>query len=199
MANPFPTDPQPLEMSERDSREALAEALQLVEKTQTAIGRIRIQVDSLARLMLELAKINAVFETVADRLAGPGFGSEAPEVGAARRTVLAPLVKELAELARRTSEGTREIRKELRAQAVNASTTAIAVRQTENALAGLAEVLKSLLERVGERVPRATPVRSIQIETRVSASAQMTVAALARAVAAGVWTIDSPKSGGYKN
>jgi hypothetical protein len=186
-------------MSEPESREALSEALQLVEKTQVAIGKIRVQVDSLARLMLELAKINAVFETVADRLAVQGFGSGSPEAAAARRDALAPLVKELAELARQTSQGTREIRKELRAQAVNASSTAIAVRQTENALGGLAEVLKSLLEQISERAPRTVPVRSIEIETRVSGSTQMTVAALAKAVAAGVWKLEMPKTGGYKN
>lgn len=198
MANPVTTDTPPDEMSDNPSQESLAEALRLVEQTQAAVAKIRVQVDGLARLMTELAKVNAVFESVADRLAVQGLatGPAGTGTGAVERAGLLPFVNHLAELARQTSEGTREIRKELRAHAMNAATTAVAVRQTENALVGLWNVLKQLMD----RVPRPAPARAIEIETRVSGSAQLTVAALARAVAAGVWKIDMPKAGGgYKN
>ena len=197
MAKPVTTDTPPDEMSDNPSQESLAEALRLVEQTQAAVAKIRVQVDGLARLMTELAKVNAVFETVADRLAVQGLasGPAGTGTGAVERPDLLPSVNHLAELARQTSEGTREIRKELRAHALSAATTAIAVRQTENALVGLWNVLKQLMD----RAPRPVPVRAIEIETRVSGSTQLTVAALARAVAAGVWKIDMPKAGGYKN
>jgi len=174
----------------------VSSAMKLVEQTQSAVGKVRAQIDEIARLMSELARINAVFESVADRLANATFKSSIDATsGAPPYSVVLSFIEELGDLAKRSAEGTRDIRRELRNYATNSSATAVAIRQTESALQGLTGVLKQ----IEDRNMRSAPAHTIEIETRIPPTAQMTVAALAKAVAAGVWVGDLPKTGGYKN
>jgi ABC-type transporter Mla subunit MlaD len=186
-----------LTTTEAEPGKSTSEALRLAQAAEAAAAKVRARLDEISRVMADLMKINAVFESVADRLANATFRASVDATrGVAPRAVLVAFVEELADLARRTSEGTREIRKELRNYAATAGVTALALRQAETALQGLLGVL----EQMAERQARAgQPIRIIEIETRVPPSPQMTVAALAKAVAAGGWLAEPPKSGGYKN
>lgn len=183
--------------TETEPESAAARALRMAQAAQAAAGKVRTQLDEIARIMSSLVKINAVFEAVADRLANATAKASADVArGVAPRAVLASFAEELADLARRTTDGTREVRKELRTYALNFGVTGLAVRQIDSATKGLQVVL----EQIADGEARAAPaVRVIEIETRVPPTPQMTVAALARAVAAGGWMTDPPKSGGYKN
>lgn len=197
MAMPTRNGSKDFDATETDPESQTARALRLAQAAEAAAGKVRTQLDEIARIMSSLVKINAVFEAVADRLSNVTVKASADiTLGVAPRVVLVSFVEQLADLARRTSDGTREIRKELRTYAMNFGVTGLAVRQIDTATKGLQVVL----EQIAEAESGSTPsVRVIEIETRVPPSPQMTVAALAKAVAAGGWIADPPKSGGYKN
>ena len=192
-------NPRTAAASEGELRDPVVEALKVIEQTHAAIAKIRVQIDDSTRMLSELLKVSAVFDSVADRLVDATFKASGEATrGVPSHTVLVAFVEELGDLARLALGGVGDVRREVRACASSASQPAI-FHDTDLALQELAANLR----RIAQRPTAPASTGSIEIENRAGRPPPppppRAQSALDRILTAGVFAHGAPKSGGYKN
>src|SRR5689334_25258677 len=100
-----------------DRPELVGDAQKMVERTRAALLEMRVRLEESARLLAELTRISAVFDTVGDRLMKATFKASGDITrGLPSQVVLLSFVEELASLSRQALGGAADLRRELRAR-----------------------------------------------------------------------------------
>jgi hypothetical protein len=165
-------------------------AVKLIEESRTAIGGLRAQVEETTRALAELAKVNALFESVADQLSESTFKSSIQATaGVAPYTVLVGVIEQIGDLAKRSVQGTYELRRQLAECASSVAATTAAVGEADATLQKLLT-----LTQVSQAGATASPHAPIEVEVRPPAPAKVNAGAVAA-----FWAAVVPKAGGFKN
>jgi hypothetical protein len=196
MADERRVDPDPAGVLDPEKQNPVSEGVRVTKQTQTAIVHLRATVEDTARVVAELAKANAVFESVADRLVAATFkASQDATRGGATHTELVAFVEELGDLARLSLQASGNSRRQLRDFQKAIGPTAIAFHQARTSL----EAFSTLLARLVERPAPRAAVRPIEVETRPPPIPEDAISDWRTALAAAARDLGPSKSGGYKN
>lgn len=169
-------------------------ALALIEESRTAMGELRTQMEDITRTLAALTKVNSVFQSVADQLSKATFESSIQGTsGVAPYTVLVGVIEQIGDLAKRSAQGTYDLRRQLDACASSVAASTAAVGEADASLQKL-----STLTLVSEAGATSSPQPAIEVEVRAPAPAKVNAKVNAGAVAA-FWAGLIPKSGGFKN
>jgi hypothetical protein len=163
-------------------------AVDLIEESRTSIGGLRTQVEETTRALAELAKVNALFESVADQLSEATFKSSIQATaGVAPYAVLVGVIEQIGDLAKRSVQGTYELRRQLAECASSVAATTAAVGEADATLQKLLTLTQVSQAGAGLHAP-------IEVEVRPSAPAKVNAGAVAA-----FWAAVVPKAGGFKN
>ena len=148
---------------ELDASDPLSEIVRMAEQSQSAFGQLRSLVEDNAARVSELARANAVFEAIADRLVAVTLkASQASTQGASAQPPSLTLVEELADLARRALLASANGRSHLREYQRTALPAKTAAHEAHTAL----EALSGLLQQLAAYPTATAAVPTIEVETR---------------------------------
>lgn len=146
-----------------DASDQLSEVVRVTEQTQQALGQLRAMVEDTALRVEELARANAVFEAVADRLVAATLkASQTMTHGEGPNGGSFALIEELAELARRSLLASGNGRCQLREYQKSAMPTKVAAHEAHAAL----EALSTLVKQLAESAQASAVIPPIEVETR---------------------------------
>jgi len=152
-----------------DASDPLSEIIRMAEQSQAAFGQVRSLVEDNAARVAELARANAVFEAIADRLVAVTLkASQATTQAAAAQAASSTqppslaLVEELADLARRALLASANGRSHLREYQRTALPTKTAAHEAHTAL----ETLSGLLQQLAAYPTATAALPAIEVETR---------------------------------
>jgi hypothetical protein len=172
-----------------DTSDPLSEVVRAAEQGQQALDHLQTMVADTALRLEELARANAVFESVADRLVAATLkASRDVTSGEGANRASFGLVEELAELARRSLLASGNGRSQLREYQKTAVPTRVAAHEAHTAL----ETLSTLLKQLAEASRANALIPAIEVESRV-------LPPPVPKDATSSWTAAPPRRGGYKN
>lgn len=179
---------------------ALMELARLIEEAHAELIKARGQVGETVRLIAELGRISAVFESVAEDLVDATFkASEETTRGISPHAILLSFVDNLGSLAQRAVVGAGDIHREVNRLRTNASPSVGPLQTADAALAQLGQAVQRLSQ---QRRDQATARRiDVQVDDRSTAkpgSRPRKPSALEEALATGLFVPRGARSG-YKN
>lgn len=155
---------------ETELRGPYEEALKTLEQTRATLASLLARSDEMSRLLVEVARIGKVFESVANDLVDATFSMSAAATSAVpARATLVTLVEELGRLARISLIAGGDVRRELLNHEDGRASTVRSIRESDVALQELAITIKRFVADAA-RAPRAPKIvvasaRSVPAET----------------------------------
>ncbi len=179
---------------------ALSELARLIEEAHVELVKARGQVSETIRLIAELTRISAVFESVAEDLVDATFkASNETTRGISPQMILLSFVDNLGSLAQRAVVGSGDIRREMNRLRTNVSPSAGPLQSADAALIQLGQAVQRLTE---QRREQATASRiEVQVkETNATRAGNRPrkPTPLEEALTSGVFVPRGQRSG-YKN
>ena len=179
---------------------ALSELARLIEEAHAELIKARGQVNETIRLMAELGRISAVFESVAEDLVDATFkASNETTRGISPHAILLSFVDNLGSLAQRAVVGAGDVRREVNRLRTNVAPSAGPLQTADAALAQLGQAVQRLSQqRRDEATGRRTEVAVDDRSMAKPATRPRKPTALEEALTTGVFVPRGARSG-YKN